>query len=168
MVLRANDTDSFPGANQVASAPFSGADCCLFPTVTALAVRLGELGIPATLRAGQLFFEQTDAALLTMCSGVDPVPTGSNPDPLENGVAGEVTGTDFGASEGRVLLGNASTHAASSIVVEQTVLVWTDTDVDFTAVQGGLPGDPVAVWIFVENACGRISSTGKATTIFTV
>lgn len=159
-MLKQNTSDSFPGADFVAADPVSSADCCKHQSVGALIAALVALGKPYTMRGGRLYFDQEAADQLTMCKGVDPSPTGAFPDPFETEAAGEVTGTGFDASEGKVWLGNAATYAGSSIKVEQTITDWADEQIFITAVRGELAQAPASVWVFVENACGRISSVG--------
>lgn len=165
MPLIANETDSFPGANQLAVAPFSSADCCLFATVELLSQELGRLGIPCTLRAGQLFFEETDAALLTMCSGPAPTVTSVFPDPMMDGQPNDVVGTSFGAIEGEVFITDAATFEGSVLKVLQTIGDWDLELIDIQVVRGGLPMPPTKVYVYAFNACGRGNLVGFETTM---
>lgn len=167
-MLRENDGDSFPGATHYAFAPVSSGECCLLQSVDALSAALSAAGHSYTFRGGRLFFEISDEDLEDLCKGPEPNPTGMDNTDLEDGTPRQVTGTDFGPSEGELWLGNAATWAGSGVKVEQTVDVWTATQIDFTVVQGALPESPPAAYLYVFNACVRANAVGFEVAIVVV
>lgn len=156
-MLRENDSDSFPGAPYVAANPISGNECCLHSTMASLVDALVAAGAPYTFRGGRLFFDTAAAALDTICRAQAPNPEGMQSTDLEDFTPNSVIGTLFGEDEGEVWVTSTPNFELAPIRVEQTVDVWGDEQVEFTAVQGGLPTSPPMVYLWVVNACGRPS-----------
>ncbi|GAH89012.1 unnamed protein product, partial [marine sediment metagenome] len=151
---------SYPGADFVAADPIGPGECCLYSTTAELAGILGSLGVPYILRMGKLWWDGEAAALQNLCFGPAPAPTGMGNTDVEDGVVNAVSNDDFGVEEGKVWLADSSNWDSAVVKVEQTIDVWVDSEIDFTAVQGGLPASPPAAYLFVENACGRRNAVG--------
>lgn len=159
-MLKRNTSDSYRGADFVAADPIAPEECCLFSTVKDLAAALSSFGVAYVFRAGKLWWDAEEAARQNLCFGVAPAPTGMQNTDVEDTVANAVTNDDFGAEEGKVWIADAADWDEAVVKVEQTVDLWTDDDIDFTAVQGELPASPPAAYVFVENACGRRNAVG--------
>ena len=81
-----------------------------------------------------------------------------------------VVGLDFGAADvgsAKVELGNVSTYAGSTLLVEQTVTTWGGaTSITVDAVRGGLSTG--TVYVYVTNSDGGVNTNGLAVTLSSV
>lgn len=160
MVLKANTSDSFPGAAYVASDPVTAGECCLHATIAGLADAVAAEGVAYTFRGGRLYINGTAANIEDVCSGDEPVVTLVEPDPLIEDGGGTVTGTDFALPQGKLWITDNVAWGAEGVKVEQVAGPWSDTSIDFTVALNGLPQDPAHAWLYVENDCGRANLVG--------
>lgn len=160
MTLKANESDSFPGARLVAVNPITSGECCQHATTESLAVAVLAAGGAATFRGGKLFLEVSEGTELDVCSGPAPTISGMDSDQWENNVTRLIQGVDKGTAEGEVWVGDAATWDASVLRVQQTVDTWLGDDIEITTVQGGFPLSPPVAYAYVFNACGRPNAVG--------
>lgn len=160
MVLRVNNSDSFPGAAYYADNPITSGECCLQSTIAGLSAVLAAAGKPYVVRGARLYMDVTPAELEDLCKGEEPVITLVEPDPLIEDGGGTVTGTKFALPQGKLWITDNVAWGAEGVKVEQVAGPWTDTSIDFTAALDGLPEAPAHTWVYVENACGRTNLVG--------
>lgn len=159
-MLKENTSDSYPGANLVATDPIAPAACCAYSTVAGLLPVVIAAGKPYIFRGGRLYFHATPAQLTSMCVGPDPAPTAFNDTDMIIDVEYWLVGTLFGTATGRFWLTDDPAWGEELVIVEQTVNDWAATRVDFTTVLDGLPTGPTKVYGYVETACGPVNAVG--------
>lgn len=164
-MLKVSKSDSFPGARYVAGDPILESEFCKAQSVQLIAGVCDAGGYPYTIRMGKIFVDMSEADFLDESQGEEPAPTGINMEPMVVGVGNFATGTLFGTEDGRVWVSDNAVWGAEVVLVEQTMTSWGVAQVDFDPVRGGLPQHPTPVYVYIENACGRVNLAGLASTI---
>lgn len=160
MPIRANDSDSFPGANVYAAVPLTKVQCCLLRTAREIQGAVLTAGYASTIRGGRCYVEASLEEVAVLCVGPLPEITDVQPDPINELLPCVATGINFVGQEGELWLADADTWAGSEVKVKQPVTDWTAVAVTFTPTRDGLPGPPAKVYVYVKNCCEQRNAVG--------
>jgi hypothetical protein len=141
-------------------------DCCRYPSFAEILAYLDGTGDAYVVRGGKIFTERSIAQIVAACAVDPPAISGLTPDPLIIGTPATVNGSRFRPQEGTLWIGDNASFGSCVVKVAQPVSSWNNSQVGISSVtQGGLPGSPTQVYVFVETVCGAVNAVGYPTTL---
>lgn len=143
--------------------PITVADCTRYPTFDELVLEEGVAGRGVTIRKGQAWAARTVAQIAGSCAVYVPDVTGHWPGQWMVGFEGKASGLHFEEVGGECWLTDNASWAMSVTKVEQTVSVWTDTELTIPSVS--YPLVPGTAYIFVLDKFGKRNAVGHAVVV---
>lgn len=148
------------GASSLVVRPIGAGDCTRFPTFEELVLEEAGASRGLTVRAGVGYAKRTVAQIASSCAVYEPDVTGHWPVQWIVGQLARASGLHFEDVGGECWLTDNASWAMSVTFAQQTVSVWTDTELTIPSVS--YPLVPGVAYIFVVDKFGKRNAVGHA------